>query len=85
MKFLPILYAAGLAVAAPAPPTDDVALESRQWGYNSYSGTVNDLQNGRSSNCPKVIFICARGSGESGNMVGLCPETGQILTDKMMG
>lgn len=34
------------------------------------SSTKNDLESGSSSDCPKVIFIFARASTESGNMVG---------------
>jgi len=56
---------AGLAAALPAmelAPGD--ALEARQLG-----NTRNDLQNG--GTCPPVIFIFARGSTESGNLVRL--------------
>ena len=72
MKFFQILSAAGLVAALPAAP----AVETRQ-----LSSTRNDLETGSSSNCPRVIFIYARGSTEIGNMVrdpsspGICGET----------
>jgi len=59
MKFFQILSAAGLVAALPAAP----AVETRQ-----LSSTRNDLETGSSSNCPRVIFIYARGSTEIGNM-----------------
>jgi cutinase len=68
MKFLTLLSAAGLAAALPAasPPTEQnnaAQIEARQ-----LSSTRNDLVNGNSANCPSVIFIFARASGEPGNM-----------------
>lgn len=73
MKFVQILSAAGLAVALPAAtPVNDVDMAdvmARQWGGSIGSSTKNDLQNGNASACPKVIFIFARASTESGNMV----------------
>lgn len=78
MKVLPILCAAGLAAAVPTQRVDEASVEARQYGYGGYpsggyggSTTNNDLQSGSASNCPKVIFICARGSTETGNMVSL--------------
>lgn len=64
MKFLHILaFAASLAAALPAQlAAEGSELEKRQ------SATRNDLESGSSSNCPGVIFIFARASGESGNM-----------------
>ena len=59
MKASILLALAGLAAANPV---------ARQWGGSS---TKNDLEQGSSSSCPKVIFIFARASGESGNMVSL--------------
>jgi cutinase len=65
----------GLTIAAPAPVPDlaislepnveSRGLEARQ------SLTRNELTSGSSSSCPGVIFIFARGSTESGNMVGI--------------
>lgn len=67
MKFLTLLSAAGLVAALPAPPAaelDNAAqIEARQ-----LSSTRNDLENGDASNCPSVILIFARASGEPGNM-----------------
>lgn len=65
MKFSAILSL--LAVTATALPTanPDTAIEARQLG----GITRNDLTNGRSSSCPGVIFIFARGSTELGNLV----------------
>jgi cutinase len=65
MKFFQILSIAGLASALPTQPVEDAVLvEARQ-----LSSTSNDLENGSSANCPRVIFIFARGSTEPGNMV----------------
>jgi cutinase len=73
MKFLQILAAAGvvaaLPAAAPVELDNDARLAARQ-----LSSTSNDLENGSSSNCPRVIFIFARASGEPGNMVCLSPH-----------
>ena len=67
---LPALYmlislaaASPIALAAPYANAFDV----RQVG----SATRNELEQGSSSNCPKVIFIFARASTEMGNMVRL--------------
>ncbi|KAH8174946.1 cutinase domain-containing protein [Sarocladium implicatum] len=63
MKFVSILsLAASLVSAAPTAEPVFGSLEARQ------SLTRNELQNGNSGNCPSVIFIYARASGESGNM-----------------
>ncbi len=57
MKFFSaISLLAGLGAALPT-----AELEARQ------SNTRNDLQNG--GTCPEAIFIFARGSTESGNLV----------------
>ena len=71
MKFLQLLALAGLAAALPAPvpalvKVDPTAgeIEARQ-----LSSTRTDLERGSSSNCPRVIYIFARGSTEPGNMV----------------
>lgn len=58
-----IALAAGLVAAAPAAEIEANSLEARQ------SSRRTDLENGSSSNCPKVIFIFARASTETGNMV----------------
>ncbi|ROT42906.1 cutinase [Sodiomyces alkalinus F11] len=67
MKTLTLLsVAAALASALPTDISSGAVqtLEARQ------SNTRNDLENGSASNCPSVIFIFARASGESGNMGG---------------
>jgi cutinase len=86
MKLIQILAAAGLTAALPtdpatAPANEAAGVRARQWGWGggSYGGsygssTRNDLQNGSSSSCPKVIFIFARASTETGNMVRCPPE-----------
>ncbi|KAL2760098.1 carbohydrate esterase family 5 protein [Sodiomyces alcalophilus JCM 7366] len=62
MKTLTLLsVAAALAWALPTDVSSG-ALEARQ------SNTRSELENGSASNCPSVIFIFARASGESGNM-----------------
>ncbi|KAK4039502.1 cutinase [Parachaetomium inaequale] len=64
MKFLQVLSIAGLVAALPTQPVEDAVLvEARQ-----LSSTSNELENGSSANCPRVIFIFARGSTEPGNM-----------------
>ncbi|KAK4238133.1 carbohydrate esterase [Achaetomium macrosporum] len=70
MKLLQLLAAAGLAVALPTAPVEVETLaeiEARQL----LASTRNDLENGDSSNCPRVILIFARGSTETGNMGSL--------------
>ena len=67
MQFLALSMLTSLVVASPitlaAPEAD--TLEIRQFG----SSTKNELEQGSSSSCPKVIFIFARASTEIGNMV----------------
>lgn len=59
---------AGLAAALPAVElAPGNALEARQFG-----NTRNDLQNGGA--CPGSIFIFARGSTETGNLVRWFPQ-----------
>lgn len=70
MKFLNLLATAGLVAALPTTTVED-QLEARQL----LSSTSNDLEQGSSSNCPRVIFIFARASTEPGNMVRLLPST----------
>lgn len=55
MKVSTVLAFAGFAAANPV---------ARQ-----LSNTRNDVERGSSSDCPEVIFIFARASGERGNMV----------------
>jgi cutinase len=65
MKFLSIVtLAAGIVSAAPAVDAETRSIEARQ------SSSRSDLESGSSSNCPSVILIFARASGESGNMGG---------------
>jgi cutinase len=67
MKFFQLLAAAGLVAALPTAPVEvenAAEIEARQ-----ISSTRTDLENGSSSNCPKVIYIFARASTEVGNMV----------------
>lgn len=66
MKFSAI--ASLLAAAASAMPTlnPNQDIDPRQLGG---SITRNDLQNGNSASCPGVIFVYARGSTETGNLV----------------
>jgi cutinase len=67
MKFFAtVSLFAGLGAALPtareAVPVEE-GIEARQL----FGNTRNELQNG--GNCPSVIFIFARGSTESGNLV----------------
>ena len=59
MKFLTLSMLASLAAASP------ITLSARQLGTN----TRSDLENGKAGSCPKAIFIFARASSETGNMV----------------
>ncbi|KAH6843326.1 carbohydrate esterase family 5 protein [Chaetomium sp. MPI-CAGE-AT-0009] len=68
MKFLTLLSAAGLVAALPAPPAAEVNNNAAQIEARQLSSTRNDLENGSSANCPSVILIFARASGEPGNM-----------------
>jgi hypothetical protein len=75
MKFTAILSLFAASSAAFPTPSD---LEVRQAG----SITRNDLSNGAASSCPPVIFIYARGSTESGNLVsGVVYDLRVNLTD----
>lgn len=58
MKPSTLLAFTGLAAANPV---------ARQLG----SSTRDDLEKGTSDDCPGVIFIFARASGETGNIVSL--------------
>ncbi|KAK4031866.1 cutinase-domain-containing protein [Parachaetomium inaequale] len=72
-----LLAAAGLVAALPAPAVNNVA------DVKARHGTRNDLENGDASACPKVIFIFARASGESGNMGSSTgPAVANALTQK---
>ncbi|KAK4156588.1 cutinase-like protein [Chaetomidium leptoderma] len=68
MKFFQILATAGLAAALPAAVPVEVNSNAAEIEARQLSSTRNDLENGSSSNCPRVIFIFARASGEPGNM-----------------
>jgi cutinase len=68
MKFLNLLSAAGLVAALPAPPVAEVNNNAAQIEARQLSSTRNDLENGNAANCPSVILIFARASGEPGNM-----------------
>lgn len=59
MKFLALSMLASLAAASP------ITLSARQLGTN----TRSELENGKAGSCPKAIFIFARASSETGNMV----------------
>ena len=69
MKFLTLLSAAGLVAALPAAPPAAELDNTAQIEARQLSSTRNDLESGNASNCPSVILIFARASGEPGNMV----------------
>lgn len=70
MKFLQLLALAGLATALPAPAAAPVEVDhtAGEIEARQLSSTRTDLERGSSSNCPRVIYIFARGSTEPGNM-----------------
>ena len=74
MKFLTLLSAAGLVAALPAPPPAAELDNTAQIEARQLSSTRNDLENGNAANCPSVILIFARASGEPGNMVCASPS-----------
>ncbi|KAK4096466.1 carbohydrate esterase family 5 protein [Parathielavia hyrcaniae] len=80
MKFFAaVSLFAGLGAALPtgldlAPAPAEEGIEARQF----FGGTTrNELQQG--GTCPRVIFIYARGSTESGNMGSLGPDVADAL------
>lgn len=73
MKFLTLLSAAGLVAGLPAAPPAAELDNTAQIEARQLSSTRNDLENGNAANCPSVILIFARASGEPGNMVCTTP------------
>lgn len=71
MKLFQLLVLAGLTAAlpAPVPAPVEVGLTAGEIESRQLSSTRTELERGSSSNCPKVIYIFARGSTEPGNMV----------------
>jgi cutinase len=77
MKFFAASLLAGLAIASPiaAPESAEInALEARELEARQ-STSRTELESGSSSACPKVIYVFARGSTESGNLVCLRPSS----------
>jgi cutinase len=73
-----LLSSASLALAAPLT-TPDTSLAARA----SFYDTSSELESGSSSACPKVIFIFARASTETGNMGTTAgPDVGGVLENK---
>jgi cutinase len=73
-----LTLAAGTPLSPPSLTTTSLSsLSPRQIG----SSTANDFVNG---GCRPTIFICARGSGERGNMGGtVCPATARRLQSEL--
>lgn len=72
MKFLAIIsLCAALVAAAPVEAPVEVAIDAGVGALEVRQGglTRDELQDGSSSACPRVIFIFARASTELGNMV----------------
>jgi cutinase len=70
MKFFALSVMTALAAASPVSSTAQFSeneVQARQFGFGT--STRNELENGRAGACPKVIFIFARASTETGNMV----------------
>lgn len=74
MKFLAALALAVGYVAAI--PVDTIAQEEAMLlAARQSTSTRTELESGSSSSCPGVIFIFARASTETGNMVSLLSDT----------
>lgn len=70
MKFFAFSMITALAAASPISPAAEFsenALKARQLGLGQ--STRNELEDGNAGACPKAIFIFARASTETGNMV----------------
>lgn len=70
MKLLALSIITTLAAASPissAAEFSENALNARQFGLDQ--STRNELEEGNAGACPKTIFIFARASTETGNMV----------------
>jgi cutinase len=84
MKFFTaVSLFAGLGAALPTA-REAVSLEDALVARQLLGNTRNELQNG--GTCPKVIFIFARGSTESGNLVCIHPRNKHqagILTNRL--
>ena len=52
---------------SPAAKFSENEIQARQFGFGTT--TRNELENGSAEACPKAIFIFARASTETGNMV----------------
>lgn len=67
MRFFVRTLLATLAAASPVviPESEAVELQARQFGTSR-----TELESGSPSACPKAILIFARGSTETGNLVG---------------
>jgi cutinase len=68
MKFLTLSMITAFAAASPISPAakfSENEIQARQFGTT----TRNELEDGRAGACPEAIFIFARASTESGNMV----------------
>jgi cutinase len=72
MKFFTLSMLTALAAASPitSSPLEDTQLETRQF----FTSTRNELETGHAGACLRAIFIFARASTETGNMVGSHPH-----------
>lgn len=72
--FSVLSFVVGMAAALPAGEAPDSAIVARQF---SRGATRNDLEDG--GTCPKVIFVYARATGETGNLGVLGGPIGSAL------
>ncbi|KAL5119922.1 hypothetical protein ACEQ8H_002284 [Pleosporales sp. CAS-2024a] len=83
MKFLATSLLASLAIAAPlAVPQASSDAEMETLAARQLRTSKNELEQGSSSSCPKVIFVFARGTTEQGNLGSLGIPLGNALETK---
>lgn len=75
MKYFTLSMMTALAAASPISSAAQFSkneIQARQFGFGTT--TRNELEDGRAGSCPEAIFIFARASTESGNMVCYIPH-----------
>lgn len=86
MKFFALSVMTALVAASPISSSAQFSeneIQARQFGFGT--STRNELENGRAGACPKAIFIFARASTETGNMVCCVSQATGDMTDMLVG